>query len=975
MSDYFLQNHRMVDLLPSDAIGLRNPQLGAISALLAHGTRSNDPAVIALPTGTGKTAVLQLTPFVWSSKRVLVLTPSRLVRDQISKSFSQLTLLKNLGVLPNDLSLPVTSSISKRIVDEKIWEDFRSADVVVTTPMSASPSITGVARPPADLFDLVMVDEAHHSPAVSYAALLDCFPNARKACFTATPFRRDKKVVPGKLVYNYPMKDAIADGTYGKIEYLACEPEAGANHDVAIAKLAQKTFFADVKAGLDHRIMVRTDSVSRAKALVEVYARETNLRLRLVHGGHSMSHVNSVIKQLNSNSLDGVICVDMFGEGVDFPRLKLAALHAPHKSLAVTLQFIGRFARTNADGIGTAKFIAVPQEIDAEVRSLFKSGANWEDLVANLSDVRIEEEETVRDGLASFETGVSIETEALDLTVDSLTPYFHAKVYQADEEPDLEAEPFIPNGCELLFHAVSHELSAAVIVCQRNTKPKWLETPAIYDTKNLLIVIHYNRLNQLLFVNSQEHGEDLYENIVENLYPDSSDVVCIPLPHSTISRALRILKKPSFYNVGMRNRELGGQDESYRTLTGPKADRRVSRTDAKTRSRGHVFGGSTGTETSVTLGVSTLSKLWSNKYGLVPRFVDWCHQLAMEIMSPLPVATESNLDLLDTGREVDKIPAPPIGVVWHEHVYSYPQLLSFDGRERDLAGLELVVDSASWNETSVRLCLIVDDDVVAKYEYSLGSPDLFTRLDNGAKLTVRGRFSDGTLEEFLKIRPPTFFLSDFSTIVGRNWYQGFNGQSLDTTTIREFSEFETAVDIEKECSNPRKGKQTIHEFTEAQFMAEPFEVVIYDHRTGEVADYIALMETEKSVICQLAHCKGASGKKNKRRPKKAGSRVDDAYEVAGQVVKCLPFRNRPHELKEKLLRRLSSGSVLRRGSAELMERMLDAARSKRFEFRVCLVQPGISASKINEQVANVLAAAGEYVNSNTGIPPSFWLSP
>ena len=40
-----------------------------------------------------------------------------------------------------------------------------------------------------------------------------------------------------------------------------------------------------------------------------------------------------------------VVCVDMLGEGFDLPQLKVAAIHDLHKSLAVTLQFIGRFAR------------------------------------------------------------------------------------------------------------------------------------------------------------------------------------------------------------------------------------------------------------------------------------------------------------------------------------------------------------------------------------------------------------------------------------------------------------------------------------------------------------------------------------------------------------------------------------------------------------------------------------------------------
>ncbi|MFC1758511.1 DEAD/DEAH box helicase [Planctomycetota bacterium] len=811
MSTYFHENHRMVDLLPRERVGLRTPQLGATSALIAHDTRSAEAAVVALPTGTGKTAVLQLTPFVWSSGRVLVLTPSRMVREQIVSGFENLELLKNLGVLPKSLDAPSVIPITQKVATAEIWSDLRSADVVITTPMSASPSIDGIATPPSDLFDLVMVDEAHHSPAVSYATLLKAFPNARKAFFTATPFRRDKKIVPGKLVYNYPLKAAIEDGTYGKVEYLPCKPEGNESHDVAIAKHAERVFLADRKKGNDHRMMVRTDSVKRAKEIAKVYESETKLRLKLIEGKHSMGHVRSVIKKLNSGELDGVICVDMFSEGVDFPRLKLAALHAPHKSLAVTLQFIGRFARTNADDIGSAKFIAVPQEIDAEVRELFKSGANWEDLVANLADARVEEEASVRDGLASFETELSADTEEIDITIDSLRPFHHVKVYQTDQEPDLESTPFVPQGCELIYHAVSEDLSAVVVVCQRKTKPKWLETPALQDTKHLLIVIHYNRVNQLLFINSQEHGEELYRSIVESLYDDDSEEVCMPLPHSTISRGLRILNKPSFYNVGMRNRELGGQDESYRTLTGRKADRPVSRTDANTRSRGHVFGGSTDGGAPVTLGVSTLSKLWSNKYELIPRFVDWCHRLAMEIANPDPVATGSNLDLLDTGQRISKIPAPPIGIAWNEHVYKRPQLLSIEGadEDRDLAGLELEIETGSFTEQSVRFWLVIDDQAVARFSFSLVEKKKFKRLDKGEELVVRSSIRDGTLEEFLEVRPPTLFLADFSTLVGSDWYRGATGIPLDPSIIQTFGEFGTTVDIERECENPRSGMRTI----------------------------------------------------------------------------------------------------------------------------------------------------------------------
>src|SRR6185437_6434804 len=81
------------------------------------------------------------------------------------------------------------------------WERLRDFDVVVATPSAVSPLLAGVAAPPADLFDLILVDEAHHSPARSWQELLDGFPTALRTLFTATPFRRDRREIRGRFVY------------------------------------------------------------------------------------------------------------------------------------------------------------------------------------------------------------------------------------------------------------------------------------------------------------------------------------------------------------------------------------------------------------------------------------------------------------------------------------------------------------------------------------------------------------------------------------------------------------------------------------------------------------------------------------------------------------------------------------------------------------------------------------------------------
>ncbi|WP_346659404.1 helicase-related protein [Bradyrhizobium sp. 141] len=73
----------------------------------------------------------------------------------------------------------------------------------------------------------------------------------------------------------------------------------------------------------------------------------------LVYSGPGRKTGNAKsMAQLYDRGVNGtriVVCVDMLGEGVDLPNLKIAALHDTHKSLAVTLQFIGRITRKGDD--------------------------------------------------------------------------------------------------------------------------------------------------------------------------------------------------------------------------------------------------------------------------------------------------------------------------------------------------------------------------------------------------------------------------------------------------------------------------------------------------------------------------------------------------------------------------------------------------------------------------------------------------
>ena len=82
---------------PIDSVesrGLRNAQLGAIHAIASFFTiNKKDASIVIMPTGSGKTAVLMLVPYLIRKKRVLVVTPSKMVRGQISEDFLNLRTL------------------------------------------------------------------------------------------------------------------------------------------------------------------------------------------------------------------------------------------------------------------------------------------------------------------------------------------------------------------------------------------------------------------------------------------------------------------------------------------------------------------------------------------------------------------------------------------------------------------------------------------------------------------------------------------------------------------------------------------------------------------------------------------------------------------------------------------------------------------------------------------------------------------
>lgn len=939
--------------------GFRSAQLGAIHAVGGHFAQRADPAIVTMPTGSGKTGVMIACAFVLRARRVLIVTPSRLVREQIAEEVSGLSLLVRLTALSNNIDRPAVGTVGERLTTLEHWRELRRYDVVVGTVQSISPALEDVAQPEANQFDLVIVDEAHHSSARTWQALLDCFPESRRILFTATPFRRDRREIHGRFVFTYDLQQARKDGVFGRIQFQAVQERGDERRrDTAVAVAAEARLRADQGEGLSHLVMVRTDRKTRARELAEIYAEHTDLRLAMLNSDHSLRHAKSVIRKLREGSLDGIITVNMLGEGFDLPRLKIAAVHAPHKSLAATLQFIGRFARTAEELLGTATFLAIPDDVEIERRRLFEVGAAWQDLVENLNAEQLEREVQLREVLESFDLQQLPVPDLGDLSLYSLEPYHHVKIFRTSGIVDLNAELVFPPDTVVAYQAVSQDHATAIWITRERSAARWSRDGKIVDVNHELFVVHHDEASRLLFICSTIRTQGVYDSLGEQLMEGEPRI----LPLARINRALNNVSDLEFFNVGMRNRVQGNQTESYRIMTGPSAGEAILPSDARLFHRGHCFGrGETG-DGPITIGLSSASKVWSNKTSQVPDLIDWCKELARRIEADRVPITGGGLDHLSAGEEVGSLPPGIFRADWDYELYKHPRMVEIleagDNRRVQLLDLEVVVEHARCTDTMIALAFRYGE-VCYRASFSFETDRLFEPTnEHEIEMNVISARKSINMIGFLNEHPLCFYTEDLSLLRGFDLYKPpeGGGDPFSREQIEIINWAGEEVDIRREFGVGRNDQRSIHDYVHALLAASNANVVYYDHGSGEVADFIAISEEAGEVVVALYHCKGSGGDV-------PGDRVEDAYEVCSQAVKSVIYTDPIglcHRIEGRYQRR-AGGSIFVKGDIDAFRQLMQSHIRAEFRFEIVVVQPGIPRDRLSLRIASLFSATNDYL--------------
>lgn len=944
---------------------LRPPQIGALHAAIAHWTMTEKPATIVLPTGTGKTETMLALLVSERPDRVLVIVPTNPLREQTAQKFITLGLLKKLGVVDAEADYPVVG-IQEHIfstADEAV--DFaRRCNVVVTSMKVLSLCAPEVLEAFASSFSHLFIDEAHHIAAPSWEAFRERFKNKPVLQFTATPFRNDGKAVDGKVIYNYPLRKSQEEGYFRTINFSPVREYHPQRVDDKIAREAIRQLDEDIAKGFDHIVMARAANIRRATEIVDLYRRyASGYSPVLIHSDLSDKKRREAILAIRQRDSRIVVCVDMLGEGFDLPQLKIAALHDIHRSLAITLQFTGRFTRP-AEHIGDATVIAnvADRRVEESLRDLYAEDSDWNHLLRRLSTNATERQEK----RMTFLTGFRDVPDAI--SIQNLYPPMSAVVYRTtctQWEPEKIADVVKP--ARLYAGPAVHDKEhLAVFVTREESAVSWGDQRDLLEIHWDLFVLYWDKERGLLFVNSSDkdsfHGE-----IARAVAGDDADVVSGEVVFRTLGGINRLM----LMNLGLKHTLRGFID--FTMYAGANIKPGLTASQGKNKIKSNVFGRGYEAGNRASGGCSYRGRIWSHrKADDLSEWKAWCDATATKLLDDT-ISTKDIFDGVLYPETVTERPAlVPIAVEWPSGLLEYSEhLVQIEIGASSTELVDVGIDLTAHTATGPLRFRVFNEDVHSEYEVQFSSSGVTYALVGGEPGTVVYRNKREPLSEFFAAHPPQFRFENGS-LMEHDLVVKLHGPQppLFDRELIEVWEW-TGVDLKKESQTVARHADSIQRRVIERVLADPleFDIVFDDDASNEVADIVAMKAEGDELIVHFYHCKYSS-------ELEPGGRIEDLYVVCGQAQKSETRAEDVEALFDHFFARDASRlekhgtGRFERGDVAALNQLAQRSRLLVPKFRMFIVQPGLSKQKASDAQLTLLAVTELFLKETLAIPLS-----
>lgn len=950
--------------------GLRSPQIGALHSLLAHWTvTTTEPATIVMPTGTGKTETMLAMLVAARPERLLVVVPTDPLREQIAEKFVSFGLLQRIGVIGTKAHYPVVGVLRTRPkTPAEVADVFACCNVVVTTMAVSGGCTEDVQRAMADAVSHLVIDEAHHIRAATWMRFRRFFSDRAVLQFTATPFRRDRKHVDGKVIYNYPLRKAQDEGLFKPINFRPVVEYDPDDADEEIARVAREQLDADLAAGFDHLIMARAGTIDRALSVAAVYDRADARRVAagaaplgvaLIHSDLSKAERRDARAKLDARAARIVVCVDMFGEGFDMPELKVAALHDMHKSLAITLQFTGRFTRTRAD-LGDATMVAnvAGAKVEESLRTLYAEDADWNVVLRDLSAGATGRQARRADLLRGFDPPPTT------IPLQNVLPKMSTVVYRTkcdDWNPDaiaayvgdvrLHGEPSV-NSQERVAIFVTREVEAVT----------WGDIREIVNTVWDVYLLYWYADKQLLFIHSSNNSS-LHEGLAKAVAGDDAS----PVRGEPMFRGFHDVRRLVLMTLGLKHTL--SRNVQFTMYVGADIVQQLSGPQQANKVKSNMFGRGYEAGTRTSYGCSYKGRAWSYKRAAdIGEWMEWCRAVGAKLIDE-SLTTEAALRYVIVPKQVTERPlGVPLAVLWPEELLDRPEdLVEFRvGQETALlldVGIEVVDPDP---DGPIRFRVFTES---SSAEYVLVFAETGVEYHATGPTTADVIFSrrSRSLTDFFRKNPPAIHFSTGAFILNDALFE----MSKDHRPPYDRADIEvldwTGVDLKKESQGFAKAQDSVQrrviEWLTTPSMQPAYDIVFDDDAAGEAADVVAMRRDGDRLVVLLVHCKFSQ-------EHKPGARVKDLYEVCGQAQRSVAWRSDVERLLEHLARReakrkkAGEPSRFEHGDTTILRRLRNQVNELAAEVTVLVVQPGMSREKASNSQLELLSVTDTYLRES-----------
>ncbi len=942
----------------ADTEGLRYPQIGAIHAGLGYEKSDNsESATIVMPTGTGKTETILSLVVAGSFSLTLVIVPSDALRTQIQNKFLDLGLLRKLKLVSDNFENPFVATIDHGVKKLREIDGLLKSNIIIATPSVLSKFSKNCLASLLNACTHLIVDEAHHIEARTWTNIKSYFIDKKVFQFTATPFRSDGVRVGGKIIFDYSLKKAQIDGYFKEIEFHPVREFIEEKSDRAIYEKSVAILRKDLSTGYEHILMARASSIKRAEDIFELYKNETDLNPILINS--RTKDKKKKLKEIKDGLHKIIVCVDMLGEGFDLSSLKISAIHDAHKSINITLQFIGRFTRTNGS-LGNAKFIAniADSKVSKELKKLYIEDSDWNTVISEVSLNKIREEKKYQE----FKEKFSESTNIFDL---GLMPNMSTTIYKLDVDSwdpqnifNISEKHF-----KIFEHSINDDEDTIIFSTKTYVPVGWTKSKELFDEVWDLYIIYYDKINKLLFLHTSTKGT-LNRFIIKSIASRAIQVKGEP-----VFRALHGIRRLRFQNVGLNKRKKGVQ---YSMHTGTDIGDQIPDIEAQRAVKSNIFGKGYENGQATSIGCSYKGKVWAMDSDSIDKWFAWCQNVGSKIL-------DENIDpneIFKTAMFNETIKTFPIDPIL---AVEWPLYLLQKNQDK------IVIGNSQWHESLINCELsseILPSQDGKKITIYLSTPQqsstiTFTIENEEAKFESLDNLYIKIGEEFIFLNdffveyPPSILLVNTSYIEGNQHYFPNEAYAFlyekDEIKVWDWDN----VDISIESQKPEKLNNSIQYHT-IQKIKDSYDLVFDDDGSGEIADIVAIRnDNDRTLYIDFYHLKYCP--KNKSGVAKPGARVSDVYEVAGQAAKSIKW----FENIEKLILRLINREIQRlkkdepsridKGSLEDLYYLLEVAKLAYFRFNMTIVQPAISKSKVSDSQLIVLGNAGAYIDEISGV--------